>query len=527
MDLKEALKLFELDENASEEEARQAYRDLISIWHPDKYYHNKRLHNKALEKTKAINEAYGILKKSKYNNKYKNNIAKENQNHRDECLFIRCSSCGTLNRVPPDKIFSAICGSCKASLGVFYNTYDSNFQRRVACGNGNCIGIIGVDGRCTLCGRTLEEGKRKASEGQCNQTENENDNSGHTKSGNWVFKKRNFIIIAAVLVLSLLIFLIQNDKAKENNHKTALPKPKSQGMAFIDKDTTNKTTIDSAKPPEKPLIVSRDALNSTVTEKIINNKQIDKLKIKIVQQSLSQMHYNIGSIDGKFGTKTRTALLDYLQDFANYIGDHRSLDIAMLLSSLMVNLQIYKQYPEWKHLAKNRTLGAWVSSKKGSKKLVYQRVLQSKNPKKIIYLISVYKFEHDKPPALPFPSSDLIFKNFKEGIAPLVIVTNDPDINHLIKVSNINNKEDVVCMFIQGAQRQKHLIPLGSYEIKYAAGKTWYGVRYLFGPDTIFGKADKIFDFKKTGNEVHGYQIRLYKVPHGNLRTKQISPFDF
>lgn len=50
--------LLDLPPDATPEQARQAYRDLVSVWHPDRYAHNPRLRKKAEEKVKAINAAY-------------------------------------------------------------------------------------------------------------------------------------------------------------------------------------------------------------------------------------------------------------------------------------------------------------------------------------------------------------------------------------------------------------------------------------------------------------------------------------
>jgi len=50
-----------LKSEATEEEIRQAYRDLVNVWHPDRFSNNPRLRNKANEKIKEINIAYEIL----------------------------------------------------------------------------------------------------------------------------------------------------------------------------------------------------------------------------------------------------------------------------------------------------------------------------------------------------------------------------------------------------------------------------------------------------------------------------------
>ena len=38
------------------------------------------------------------------------------------------------------------------------STTDSEWDRRILCSDGNCIGIIGSDGRCKECGRPYEGG---------------------------------------------------------------------------------------------------------------------------------------------------------------------------------------------------------------------------------------------------------------------------------------------------------------------------------------------------------------------------------
>src|SRR5258708_7627842 len=53
-----------LDADASQEQVRQAYRDLVNVWHPDRFLHDKRLSLIAQEKMKEINGAYEFLKAS-------------------------------------------------------------------------------------------------------------------------------------------------------------------------------------------------------------------------------------------------------------------------------------------------------------------------------------------------------------------------------------------------------------------------------------------------------------------------------
>ena len=54
--------------SASGEQFKQAYRDLVKVWHPDRFSDDPRLQRKAEEKLKEINEAYDQLQSYFSNN---------------------------------------------------------------------------------------------------------------------------------------------------------------------------------------------------------------------------------------------------------------------------------------------------------------------------------------------------------------------------------------------------------------------------------------------------------------------------
>ena len=51
-------RILDLHTSASEQEVKQAYRELVKVWHPDRFAHDVKLQKRAEEKLKEINDAY-------------------------------------------------------------------------------------------------------------------------------------------------------------------------------------------------------------------------------------------------------------------------------------------------------------------------------------------------------------------------------------------------------------------------------------------------------------------------------------
>jgi len=58
MEIRRCFEVLDLDPNSDIQEAKQAYRDMVNIWHPDRFSGNPRLKMKAERKLKEINSAY-------------------------------------------------------------------------------------------------------------------------------------------------------------------------------------------------------------------------------------------------------------------------------------------------------------------------------------------------------------------------------------------------------------------------------------------------------------------------------------
>jgi hypothetical protein len=63
-DLRECYRLLEVDPGDSEEQVKRAYRDLVKVWHPDRFTDDPRLQVRAQEKLKSINLAYGKVREA-------------------------------------------------------------------------------------------------------------------------------------------------------------------------------------------------------------------------------------------------------------------------------------------------------------------------------------------------------------------------------------------------------------------------------------------------------------------------------
>jgi curved DNA-binding protein CbpA len=62
MRLEDCYRLLEVDRTATDEEVRNAWRDLSKVWHPDRFAHDPAMQRKAQEKLKSVNEAYEAIR---------------------------------------------------------------------------------------------------------------------------------------------------------------------------------------------------------------------------------------------------------------------------------------------------------------------------------------------------------------------------------------------------------------------------------------------------------------------------------
>jgi curved DNA-binding protein CbpA len=126
---------------------------------------------------------------------------------------------------------------------------------------------------------------------------------------------------------------------------------------------------------------------------------------------------------------------------------------------------------------------------------------------------------------MPENGSNWTYGN-SEQVARFVVAADAVD-HHWIKLVDASSGAPVMAIFVRAGSKAEIKVPLGTYVIKYASGRKWYGASYLFGPDTTYSKAPNPVRFYVEGNIIHGYSITLYKVSNGNLRTERITASEF
>lgn len=97
----------------------------------------------------------------------------------------------------------------------------------------------------------------------------------------------------------------------------------------------------------------------------------------------------------------------------------------------------------------------------------------------------------------------------------------------LVKLVHVGTNQPAMTIFVRSGETVEVEVPLGTFEVRYASGDTWYGDDLLFGPETSYSKADTFFTFEIVGNQIRGFTITLYTVAHGNLKTKAIGASEF
>lgn len=120
MEIREAYLALDLPFGATATEIEQSFRDLVRVWHPDRFEHDASLQRKATERLSRINEAYSVLSQELQADDEQSSASAATA-HREQCKYLgrdpRLASVGFFNlskraavEVTEDGIVLAILG---------------------------------------------------------------------------------------------------------------------------------------------------------------------------------------------------------------------------------------------------------------------------------------------------------------------------------------------------------------------------------------------------------------------------------
>ena len=111
-------------------------------------------------------------------------------------------------------------------------------------------------------------------------------------------------------------------------------------------------------------------------------------------------------------------------------------------------------------------------------------------------------------------------------VAPLKIKVGKGQ-NYYLYFKNSKTPSNSFAFYLKSGKSKTMNVPLGTYTLYYATGKTWYGKKYKFGNATSYHKLDKKVKFYISGNRYMGHSIKLYSVENGNVTTSGVGEGEF
>jgi len=484
MDLKSCYKILEIQDTASRAEIKQAYRDMIGIWHPDRYVQNPRLYDKATEKLKTLNIAYnelitrltpGIVKRPA-----DRPSSPKNDSH---MIVVTCPACQQKNRLKAGYVTRhPRCGACGTRL--FQKTHPHQKPgKTTAETEAQSQATAKTARRSTHSGVQPEPSHGQTSEGQIR----------HPR------KRRRFLNKWTLLIIVAGVLLIMNnfEEMRQWLARHLAPITESRYAEYLRKPT--------------------DMFRET------KDPGADISTIMVIRQLLQEFGYSSDFTPGVLGDQDLAAIRQFRDDFflSFRIGNLPEITQALQRQRAIVRLQ-----PTWPQIAKDPHFQLWLDQQTITSSEICMQTLASGEVKQVATLVDWYQFERRQPKPMALPAGGILAKGYHKGLAPLTIRTRNDGRHYYLKLLNALDDTVMLSAFIKGGTTFMEHVPVGKYNLKYAVGETWYGPRWLFGPKTVFKKMDQVFEFKIQENEISGYRLDLYLQPMGQAPKKEYE-FDF
>lgn len=134
--------------------------------------------------------------------------------------------------------------------------------------------------------------------------------------------------------------------------------------------------------------------------------------------------------------------------------------------------------------------------------------------------------------SVPFPAHGTVELASGQAVdpyesAPFEIKTSSANKFYYIVLKSLSYPYVNCYIYLHGGEPAEVSVPLGSYEMYYACGDSWYGESVRFADTGGDFVAEDTFDFTSSGGYVYGYTVTLYDVYYGNLETSPVNAADF
>ncbi len=382
MTIQEACDILEVVPHSSPKQIRDAYFALVEVWHPDRFGNKPELRERATEKLKDLNLAYELLCPR---GKDWEVPAKQDQSRSGATVaagsdnphvLVRCVSCLHLNRVV---CFGPglVCGNCGASLSLKGKHSGFRPDGRIPCGDDACLGVIGLDGYCTVCGLTLQQSSQLFGQP-----------AGRAKS-RMPARMGITLLIAFLLVVGLVSGISSMKGASVLDSKAAPMANQADPGPAVQANLPGPLTA-----PASPLEID-DLLRTAFFESGGQKKE----KIKAYQLNLRTLGYYTGRIDGKYGPDTYSGLRDFMLDFNL---PRFKLTADDLLRTLNVQVRVQDVHHDWTSLHQNGKFELWVNSLEPQKRLAAREIIFSDHAEDIIALVKSLK-KNNRLASMPWP----------------------------------------------------------------------------------------------------------------------------
>jgi len=124
----------------------------------------------------------------------------------------------------------------------------------------------------------------------------------------------------------------------------------------------------------------------------------------------------------------------------------------------------------------------------------------------------------------------VLFQKIKTPSNGKLTIETSAGADYLVQLLKAGTKKAIVGIYLKGGKTLTVDVPLGNYDLVYAAGKIWYGLGDRFGPPpmTSYSKADKPFEFKADSEGMTSHwAVELILQENGNLGTTKINASQF